>query len=115
VEDQRDTIHVSQVSWLKTSWTALTVGILACLAIFAAASARRQKAIASKWQDKAVDIEVGLVKSGTLTAKAANTQAKLHNAKANEIRAKGVEARVKRIGEKDEDVASILDQFRTSG
>ena len=100
------------MTWLKTSWTALTVGILACLAIFAAASARRQKAIASKWQDKAVDIEVGLVKSGTLTAKAANTQAKLHNAKAKQIRAKA-EQRITAIGDKDEDVADILDQFRS--
>lgn len=100
------------MTWIRTSWTAISAGFLVFLAIFAVASARRQKTIARKWQDKSVDIEQGRVTAGTLTAKAASSQAKLHDAKADEIKAKA-EKRITQIGEKDEDVKDILARWGT--
>ena len=87
--------------WLKTMWGALTIALVAGLAIFAAA---RQKANARKWQQTAVDIEEGNVVKGLMTAEAASTKAKLHDAAADAI-VKNAEHRVK---EKDESTADIL-------
>jgi hypothetical protein len=89
------------MTWLKSKWTALTVALGVALAIYAAAS---NKANARKWQEKAVDIEKGNVKSKTLTAEAASTKAKFHDAKADAIIAKAE----KRTGEKDATTADIL-------
>ena len=96
--------------WLKTTWSGISVAILAALAVFAVASAQRQKDSAKKWQLKAVDIEHGKVKKSIITAEAANTKAKLHNAKAGELKKKA-EARITKIGEANEDVADILDRW----
>jgi hypothetical protein len=86
------------------------VALLAALAVFAVASAQRQKSSARKWQETAVDIESGKLKDAIVTAEAANTKAKLHDAKAGELKAKA-EARITKIGEQNEDVADILDRW----
>lgn len=101
------------MNWLKGLGISLKVAVLAFLAVLAVMAAKRQKGLAEKWHDKAVDVELGKVKSGTMTAKAASGQAKLHDAKANEIKKKA-EARVAQMGDKDEDISDILDQFRRS-
>ena len=101
------------MKWLKSIGSSVVLVVLAALAIFATAGATRQKANARKWQGKAEDIEAGNVESATLTAEAASTKAKLHNAKADELKAKA-EQRITAIGEKDEEVADILDRWRKS-
>jgi len=100
------------MTWLKGTWSALSAGILAALAIFAVVSASRQKASAQKWQDKAIDIEEGNVKAGTLTAEAASTKAKLHEAKAKQKRS-AAEARITQIAEKDDEISSIIASWGT--
>lgn len=101
------------MNWLKGLGLSVKVGVVALLAVMAVMAAQRQKASALKWQQKAVDVEDKNVETGTLTAAAANTKAKLHDAKSDEIKAKAV-ARIANIGDADEDVADILDQFRRS-
>ena len=91
----------------KSAWIA--IGIF--FAAMAVAAATRNKAAASKWHDKAVDIETGNVVKGVETAKAALTQAKKHNAKADEFEAKA-KAAVDRTGKIDESTAALLDRWR---
>lgn len=100
------------MTWLKTTVSAISAALLAALAIFAVANARRQASTAKKWQAKAVDIEEGNVNKGTLTAEAASTKAKLHDAKAEELKTKA-EARITKIGKTDEDIATLLDRWRS--
>ena len=95
------------MTWLKTTWSAISAALLAALAIFAVASAARQKSNAEKWQQKSIDIEAGNVKKATVTAEAASTRAKLHDAKATELKKKA-EARITAIGGKDEAISDIL-------
>ena len=97
-------------AWLSGLGISLKVGVLAMLAALAVMAAKRQKANAEKWHDKAVDVELGKVKSGTMTAKAASTQAKLHDNKAAEIKKKA-EARIDAMGGKDDEIADILDSW----
>lgn len=101
------------MNWLKSVWAASGTAILAVLAIFAVMSAQRAKATAEKWQGKAVDIEKGNVVKGVNSAKAANSQAKVHEQKAKDRNEKA-EARLKQIKESNEPVSSVLDQFRAS-
>jgi hypothetical protein len=101
------------VSWLRGLGVSAKVAALAFLAVLAVMAAKRQKDQADKWKDKAIDIEQGNVIKGTMTAQAASTQAKLHDNKAKEIKVKA-EARVTQMGGADEEVDSILDQFRSS-
>ena len=88
------------MNWIKGLGISVKVAALAFLAALAVFAAKRQKASAEKWHDKAVDVELGKVKSGTMTAKAASTKAKLHDAKADEIKKKA-EARITEMGGKD--------------
>lgn len=101
------------MNWLKGLRISAKVAGLAFLAVLGVMAAKRQKAVADKWKDKAVDIELGNVVKGTMTAKAASSQAKLYDNQANEIDAKAKD-RVAKMGEVDEGVDSILDQFRSS-
>ncbi len=98
------------MKWLKATGSAISVAFLAALAVFAVFSAQRQKAQARKWQGKAEDIEAGNVVKGIEMAEAASAQAKLHEARAKEKKAKA-EQRITQIGEKNEDIASILDNW----
>ena len=100
------------MNWLRGLGISVKAAALAFLAVLAVMAAKRQKATADKWHDKAVDIELGKVTDGTTTAKAASTQAKLHDAKADEIKKKA-EDRITQIGEKDEDVKNILARWGT--
>lgn len=100
------------MSWLKTTWAAVSTALLAALAVFAVANARSHKKKAEKWQGKAEAIEQGNVVRGVQTAEQASTQAKLHEARAAEVKKKA-EARLDAIGEKDEDVADILARWGT--
>lgn len=100
------------MKWLKSTGAAISVAFLALLAMFAVASARRQKSSAEKWQQKSVDIESGALLDDLVTAEAASSQAKLHEAKAEAIKKKA-EARIDAIGKKDEDVADILNRWRS--
>jgi len=104
-------------TWLSGLGISLKVAVVAFLGVMAVMAAKRQKTIADSWKDKAVDIELGNVKQGTMSAAAASTQAKFHQAKAKEIKAKA-KARVKERGGKDEridkDISDVLAQFRTS-
>ena len=100
------------MNWLKGLGVSIKVAVLAALAVMAVMAAKRQKEQADKWKDKATDIALGNVIKGTTTAKAANSQAKLHDAKAKEIKKKA-EDRITQIGEKDEDVKDILARWGT--
>ena len=101
------------MNWLKGLGISVKVAALAFLAVLAVMAAKRQKASAKKWRDKALDIELGNIVKGTQTAAAASTQAKLHDNRGHEI-AEKARARFKYMGGQDEDIASILDQFRSS-
>ncbi len=101
------------MTWLKGLGISVKVALLAFLAAFAVMLAKRHKDTADKWKDKALDIETGGVVKGVETAKAASTQAKLFDAKAKEIKEKA-EARITQIGDQDEELSSILDQFHRS-
>ena len=101
------------MNWLKGLGISVKIAALAFLAVLAVMAAKRQKATADKWKDKAVDIELGNVVKGVETAAAASMQAKLHDAKANEIKSKA-EAKIKAIGDKDDEISDILDRFRRS-
>lgn len=101
------------MNWLKGLGVSLKIAVVALMAGLAIMAAQRQKAEARKWQQKAVDVEDKNVETGTLTAAAANSKAKLHDAKSDEIKAKA-EARIADMGKQDEDIADILDQFRRS-
>ena len=101
------------MSFLKTTWSALSAAFMVALVIFAGAAVIRQKNQAEKWKGKAVDIELGNVVKGVKSAEAASTKAKLHDATAGEKK-KAAEARITKIGEKNEAVADILDRWRKS-
>ena len=95
------------MNWLKGLGISVKVAALAFLAVLAVMAAKRQKDTADKWKDKATDIALGNVIKGTTTAKAANTQAKLHDNKAKDIKKKA-EARITQMGDQDEDVSDII-------
>ena len=103
-------------AWLSGLGISVKVAVLAFLGVMAVMAAKRQKNMADKWKDKAIDIELGNVTKGTMTAAAANTQAKKHQAKAVEIKKKA-KAKVKAKGGADEridkDISDILNQFRS--
>jgi len=104
-------------AWFKGLGISVKVAALAFLGVMAVMAAKRQKGIADKWKDKAVDIELSNVVEGTKMAKQASTQAAVHDMKAHDIKRKAL-ARVQAKGGKDEridaDISDILDQFRTS-
>ena len=101
------------MSWLKSVWAPIAAIGLAALAIFAAIRAANSKAVAEKWRDKAVQIEEGNVVKGIETAEAASSQAAVHDNIAEE-RAKIASERITKIGEKNEAIADILDNWRKS-
>lgn len=101
------------MNFLKGLGVSVKVAALAFLAVLAVMAAKRHKDTARKWQLTALDVKNEDVETGTMTAKAANSQAKLHNAKAKEIKKKAQE-RVESMGGADEDVKTILSQFRAS-
>lgn len=100
-------------AWLRSAGVSISTAALALLALWAAMSYARQKNQAQEWRDKAVAIEEGNVVKGVETAEAANTQAALHNARAEERNEKAT-ARITQIGEKNEPMADILDNWRKS-
>jgi hypothetical protein len=105
------------MNWFKGLGISVKVAALAFLAALAAMAVMRQKREAEKWKDMAVDIKLGNVVEGTLTAQAANTQAKLHQSRAKEIKAKAKERAKQRGGSYErinKDVSDILAQFRSS-
>ncbi len=103
------------MTWLKKAWATIAGStiVLVLLAALGAALAAQSRKKARQWQDKSVDIEAGNVVKGIDSAKAANTQAKLHEAKADARKAKA-EARIKKLGSQNEEMATILDNFRKS-
>ena len=101
------------MSWLRGLSVSLKVAIGALLMALAVMAAKRHKDAADKWRNAGVEIENGYVVKGIETASAANTQAKIHDEKAKQIKAKA-EAHAKNMGGNDEDIGSILDQFRAS-
>lgn len=101
------------MNWLKGLGISVKVAVTALLMAMAVMAAKRHKAEANKWKITAIDIKQGNVDKGTMTAKAANSQAKIHSAKAKDIKKKA-EARAKQMGGQDEEISSILDQFKSS-
>jgi len=101
------------MSWLKGLGISVKVAIGALLMAMAVMAAKRHKDTADKWRNTAVEIENGYVVKGIETASAANIQADFHDERADRIKEKA-EARAKQMGGADEDVDSILDQFRSS-
>ncbi len=101
------------MNWLKGLGISVRVAIGALLMALAVMAAKRHKDTADKWRNNAVEIENGFVVKGIETAAQANTQAQIHDQKADRIKEKA-EAHAKNMGGKDEDIGSILDQFRSS-
>ena len=101
------------MNWLRGLGISVKVAIGALLMVLAIMSAKRHKDSADKWRNNAVEIENGFVVKGIETAAQANTQAKKHDTLAHEINKKA-KAHAEKMGGKNEDVADILDQFRSS-
>ena len=101
------------MNWLKATWAAVGTAFLAALAIFAAMSAQGHKRSARKWQEKATDAEEQDIANQAEVAKAANEKAAQHHLRADERRAKA-EERINSIGAKNEEIADILDRWRSS-
>ncbi len=101
------------MNWLKGLGVSVKVAAVALLMALSVMAYQREKGKVKKWQQTALDVKNKEVNTGTMTAKAANTQAKLHNNKAKDIKKKAV-AHAENMGGQDEDVNSILDQFRSS-
>ena len=76
------------MSWLKGLGISAKVAALAFLAVLAVMAAKRHKDNALKWQQTAIDVKNKDVDTGTMTAKAANSQARVHNARAKEVKKK---------------------------
>ncbi len=101
------------MSWLKGLGISVKVAIAALLMAYFAMKAKRHKATARQWQQKAIDVENDNIETGALTVEAANDQAEIHNNRANDIKRKA-KMHVAKMGGKDKDVASILNDFRAS-
>lgn len=99
------------MNWLKSLGKSAKVAIGLFFVAMALAAAKRQKGVANKWKDKAVDIELGNVVKGVETAKAALTQAKLHDNKARDLQKKA-KAIMDRTGKKDESTAVLLSRWK---
>jgi len=99
------------MNWIKGLGKSVWIAIGIFFAAMAVAAAQRQKGVANKWKDKAVDIETGNVVKGVETAKAALTEAKKHDAKARDLqkKAKGI---MDRTGKKDESTAELLSRWK---
>ncbi len=101
------------MNWLKGLGISLKVAVAALLMALTVMAAQRHKATSRQWQQKAIDVENDNIETGALTVEAANTQAKLHDNIANDIKRKA-KMHVAKMGGKDKDVASILNDFRAS-
>ena len=101
------------MTWLSTTWKALATALLAALAVFAIASATRQKGLAKKWQDTAVAEKEKDVEDSVGKAKAAWSQAKLANARAKEKK-ESARRKLDAIGKKDPELAAIVNSWRSS-
>ncbi len=101
------------MNWLKDLGISVKVAVVAFLMALTVMAYQREKGKVKKWQQTAIDVEDKNVNTGTMTAKAANSQAKLADNRAKEIKKKA-KAHVKNMGGQDEDVKTILNQFRSS-
>ena len=101
------------MNWLKGLGISVKVAVGAFLMALTVMAYQREKGKVRKWQQTAIDVENENVNTGTTTAKAANTQANLHDNQAKIIK-KRAKAHIKSMGGQDEDVKSILSQFRSS-
>lgn len=99
------------MNWLKGLGKSAWIAIGIFFAAMAVAAAQRQKGVADKWREKAIDIEAGNVVRGIKTVKAANAQAALHDNLSDERTEKAV-ARITQIGAKNQPIADILDGWR---
>ena len=89
------------MTWFRTHWALFAAAVVAFFAIWAAS---KQKALAHKWQDKAVEIETGAIIRGVASAEAASEKAKVHSDRADEIKGKAE----KKVGKRDATTADIL-------
>ena len=101
------------MNWIRGLGISVKVAIGAFLMALTVMAYQREKGKVRKWQQTAIDVESADVETGIMTAKAANTQAKLADTKAKEIKKKA-KAHIKSMGGQDEDVKTILSQFRSS-
>jgi len=101
------------MNWLKGAGGAVLTAILAFLAAMAVADARRQKAAAQKWKDKAVNDAEADVEGHIVSAKASLSQAKLHGAKAKAAEEKA-RKKLDSIGKQNDDMATIVSGWRSS-
>ena len=101
------------MTFLKTSWAALSTALLAALAVFAVASAVRQKGIANKWQKTAVDEKEKNVSDSIKKANQALSQAKLANNRASEAK-ENARRKLDAIGKKDPELAAVVSGWKSS-
>jgi len=101
------------MNWLKGLGISVKVAIGALLMALSVMAYQRQVGEKKKWQQTAIDVENKNVETGTMTAKAANSQAKLADNRAKEIKKKAV-AHAENMGGHDESISSIMDQFKSS-
>ncbi len=101
------------MNWLKTSWKALATALLAALAVFAIASATRQKGLADKWGQIAIDEKEKDVANSVDKAKAALSQAKLANSRAKEKK-KLARKKLDLIAAKDPEMSKVISGWNSS-
>ncbi len=101
------------IDWLKTAGGAFIAAVLAFAAFFAVQRQAAQRRNARKWQAKA-DAEAEAATQGSIDrANTALAKAKRHDDRANEL-AERSRARIDALGERDENMADILDSWRKS-
>ena len=99
------------VKWFKTIGSGMLVALLGFAAFMAAAKATQQKALAGKWQDRAVEEEESDVLGATELAKEFRAKAKAHGqaAKQQELKTK---ERLNAINSRDPSMADITSKWR---
>ena len=99
--------------WLKGMGGSILAAVAMFLAAMAVASAVRQKGLANKWQQTAVDEKEKDVADSIGKAKAALSQAKLANSRAHEAK-ENARKKLDAIGRKDPELAAVVSGWRTS-
>ena len=101
------------MNWLKGLGKSAWIAIGMFLAAMAVASAARQKGLANKWQQTAVDEKEKDVEDSIGKAKAALSQAKLANSRASEAK-ENARKKLDSIGRKDPELAAVVSGWKSS-
>ena len=101
------------MNWLKGIGGSILAAVAMFLAAMAVASAVRQKGLADKWGQIAVDEKEKNVSDSVNKAKAALSQAKLANSRATEKK-EAARRKLDAIAKKDPELSAVLSGWRSA-